>query len=479
MNPYDHEFRHRASLLPQHGIGLSVDVYSPDLLDLCHALEAAGLQTDYLEIFKAPASELKRIRERLPEILCAYHAEGLWLVNPDMDHSQARAELETVARHAEILRAGWVNHECASKQFGGYAFGTYLPPLFTAAVAEQTAAHVTQCQQRLDGWFRECSLAPPLLALELPPLTYFGFGNLSAAEFFRVVATKTSCGFVLDIGHLWTMWRYRERQRGISLDDYIEEFVSVFPVDRVIQIHLAGLAASDGHDTAMESAWWIDAHAAPVPEVLWNMLRRVLRGSSLTALKGVALEVDTKEIPLIVEEFRLLRRALRDWSPSDASDDDRRLQGRTGAMERDDAPTSTTALHGQYRAYARVISGQESLENSVLAPLTDCLDRQGLNRYRATYLPHELLTWGGDLEQLYPGLWEVLRDRHIGADDFVQFWFSETVGNEEEYDFFNIKLARWTAFVRSVAPDMAQEAEHEACALRALHAGFNLEKVSG
>jgi hypothetical protein len=65
------------------------------------------------------------------------------------------------------------------------------------------------------------------------------------------------------------------------------------------------------------------------------------------------------------------------------------------------------------------------------------------------------------------------------VNDFVRFWFSETMEHDQEYDFFNIKLDQWTAFVRSVAPDMAPEVEQEACILRALHAGFNLENVSG
>src|SRR5256886_12176285 len=52
---------------------------------------------------------------------------------------------------------------------------------------------------------------------------------------------------------------------------------------------------------------WIDAHAAPVPQVLWRLLDRVLSHPGLTSLKGVALEVDTKAVPLIVEEFGELR----------------------------------------------------------------------------------------------------------------------------------------------------------------------------
>ncbi|HQW90109.1 MAG TPA: hypothetical protein PK478_09670, partial [Nitrospira sp.] len=47
------EFTERANGLATHGVGLSVDVYSPDLLHLVHSLRDAGLQPGYLEVFKA------------------------------------------------------------------------------------------------------------------------------------------------------------------------------------------------------------------------------------------------------------------------------------------------------------------------------------------------------------------------------------------------------------------------------------------
>ena len=75
MGSSSNEFLTRAARIPVHGIGLSVDVFSPDLLELYQALEQAGARPDYLEIFKAPTRELTRIRAALPEIPLTYHAE--------------------------------------------------------------------------------------------------------------------------------------------------------------------------------------------------------------------------------------------------------------------------------------------------------------------------------------------------------------------------------------------------------------------
>ena len=118
MQQQDREFYARAARLPVHGIGLSVDVYSPDLVELCGALGQAGRTPEYLEIFKAPSAELARIRRALPGTAMAYHAEGVWLIDPEMRMRYPWIEqTRRMARHAQILGAAWVNHECASKQF--------------------------------------------------------------------------------------------------------------------------------------------------------------------------------------------------------------------------------------------------------------------------------------------------------------------------------------------------------------------------
>ena len=168
-------FETRAARIPVHGIGLSVDVFSPDLLELHQALESAGSPPEYLEIFKSPTRELARVHTALPGVPLAYHAEGLWLIDPAMRAATPwRQAVETIARHAETIGAGWVNHECAGKQFGGYSVGTYLPPLLTGAAAKAVAANAAWAQEGLNEWFARKGKpdAAPLLLLELPPLTY-------------------------------------------------------------------------------------------------------------------------------------------------------------------------------------------------------------------------------------------------------------------------------------------------------------------
>jgi hypothetical protein len=56
------EFTERANAVAAHGLGLSVDVYSPDLLHLVQSLRDEGLQPGYLEVFKATTSAMQWVR---------------------------------------------------------------------------------------------------------------------------------------------------------------------------------------------------------------------------------------------------------------------------------------------------------------------------------------------------------------------------------------------------------------------------------
>ena len=471
-------FEARAARIPVHGIGLSVDVFSPDLLELHRALAHAGIPPDYLEIFKAPTRELTRVRTALPGVPLVYHAEGLWLVDPAMRSATPWAQaVETIARHAEAIGAAWANHECAGKQFGGYSFGTYLPPLLTDASAKAVASNAAAAQASLDEWFIQKGRpgAGPLLLLELPPLTYFGFGDLPVSEFFARIVEQAACGLVLDIGHLWTHWRYRERRRFRSPEAFAADFLETFPLDRVAQIHLAGLGLHEKEEAPGQLPLWIDRHDAPVPGVLFDLLRQVLAHPGLTALKGIALEVDTKAVPVIIEEFgRLLeepacRKAL-------LNEPERTGLPMTVVRERA-AESAAQELAGLYGAYARVASGQEALEKSAIASFAESVVAEELRRYATRYLPHELICWGGDLAELFPSLWTSLQKRGVTVTDFVRFWFRQPRPVVAPYDFFDLKLERWAEFVGEVAPDLIAHVEKQAEVLRALHAELNDEPV--
>ena len=77
------EFEERAGLIAPHGLGLSVDLYTPDLIELDAALRRHGVAAGYYEVFQASLPALALVRERLSGRRLAYHGEGLWVTQPD------------------------------------------------------------------------------------------------------------------------------------------------------------------------------------------------------------------------------------------------------------------------------------------------------------------------------------------------------------------------------------------------------------
>jgi hypothetical protein len=81
------DFHRRLRPIAPQGLGLSVDVYSPDVFALVTGLRERGLRPGYLEVFKATTTALATVRQALPEMSLAYHGEGLWITQPDVQAS--------------------------------------------------------------------------------------------------------------------------------------------------------------------------------------------------------------------------------------------------------------------------------------------------------------------------------------------------------------------------------------------------------
>jgi uncharacterized protein len=473
-------FQRRLRNIPPLGMGLSVDVYSPNLFELMNKLRERGLQPGYLEIFKATTTALSTVRQTVPDISLAYHGEGLWITQPDVQASPFfQRDVDEMVTQLNHIQSLWLNHECAMKQMAGYSFGTYVPPLYTRLSAEVVAENIATVQQAMDRQGCRTDGSTPLFILEMPPLTYFFAGTIPIPHFFRHVAGLVPCGLVLDIGHLWTVYRYTLACRRMSLERFIGEFLDEFPLERVVEIHVAGLAY---HESIGESKGseglpeWIDAHAASIPSILFSMLEQVLAHSNLVSLRAVALEVDTKPIDMIVEEYA---EAVRRFSPVVQQT---MVAGTTVEQPMELAPhqafvqapvcrSARQQLRDDYTRYAQIISGQ--------APLTGMEWREtaaeatGVARYHMCYLPYEILHWGGDLAEMFPQTCRLLVERGVCLTEFVAFWFRSPRPITHSYDFFLLKIERFLEFVTERALDIRICAQQECDILRQAYAQAN------
>jgi uncharacterized protein len=478
-----HDFLDRVDRIPIHGLGLSVDVYSPDLVSLLADLTRRQVLPMYLEVFHATSRALAAVRHHT-DLPLPYHGEGLWVTQPGAESDPLfQEEARALASHLALLRSAWSNHECATKHIAGYSFGTYLPPLYTASSADVVAKNINMVQAIFDQRAALPGGGSPLFLLEMPPLTFFVAGSLSIPAYFRRVIDQAACGLVLDVGHLWTVYRYSHAWRTQPLGQFVDEFLSDFPVERVVEIHVAGLAiheslaatgaALDGEEVHLPPRW-TDAHAAPIPPVLFEMLDRILRCGRLEHLRGIALEVDTKTVELIGDELAIfLERYAHTFSqglsrgsvvgavPLPA------VESRSSSE--DEAVSSPQSLSEAYDCYAQVVSGRAEPDGPDWMAASACSD--DLDWYRTKYLPYEILHWGGDVEAMFPDICRELGARHIALDDFVPYWFRVPHPVTRSYDFFEIKIDRFVAFIGEMAPDLKPLAQQEAAELRqAYHA---------
>ncbi|MBS0149465.1 MAG: DUF692 family protein [Nitrospira sp.] len=470
------EFIRRVRRIPVHGLGLSVDVHAPELTSLLRSLQARQVPPGYFEVFYTEPAALQAVREQVGQRLLAYHGEGLWITRPEMAGAWAgRQELDDAITHLQILQSAWLNHECATKYLAGYSFGTYLPPLYTPASAEMVAENAWQIQLLLD---ERCALGNggvPLLLLEMPPLTYFVAGTLPIPTYFRLITELAPCGLVLDVGHLWTVFRYSGAYRTRSLETFVQAFLDEFPLDRVVEIHVAGVAIHESQvDTVPAQVRsdsngvlpaWTDAHAAPIPPVLFEMLDQILAQPQLTNLKGIALEVDMKSEELIVEEFvRFTRRYSTGVRCMNVKNDAASESSAVSSERNNLSLADKLALAEAYDRYARVVVGRTEPNGKEWSQSHANVDE--LDLYRSVYLPHEILHWGGEITEMFPESYRGLTEVHVPLAELVAFWFQEPRSLSGTYDFFLLKVDRFVEFVREVAPTLEAIAEREAEVLR-------------
>lgn len=480
LNFVQQDFQRRLREIPPQGMGLSVDVYSPDLFELVKRLRERGLQPGYLEVFKATTTALTAVRRALPDIPLAYHGEGLWITQPDVQDSPFfQQDIGEMVTQLNSLQSLWLNHECAMKQMAGYSFGTYVPPLYTQLSAQMVADNIATVQQAMDRQGRRADGTAPLFLLELPPLTYFAAGTIPIPHFFQLVIARVPCGLVLDIGHLWTVYRYTAACRRMSLEQFVKEFLDDFPLERVVEVHLAGLAC---HESIGEPEGgkglpeWIDAHAAPIPAILFAMLEQVLARPNLVSLRAVALEVDTKPIEMIVEEYAAAVRCFsllvqQTMARGMAAERSTSLTLPPFSAQKSMGQSDRRQLRDDYGRYAQIISGQASIAGPEWQEVAT--EATGLTRYRTTYLPHEILHWGGDLTEMFPQTCRALAERGICLTEFVAFWFRAPRPLTHSYDFFLLKIERFLEFVTERAPDVRVCAEQESDMLRWAYAQVN------
>jgi uncharacterized protein (UPF0276 family) len=180
------------------------------------------------------------------------------------DPKQVAAFVESIS----VLGAPWASeHLSFSRIHEGTSdvdVGFLLPPVQSRQGAAVAVAHIRALQARLAVPFAfETGVS------YLKPM----HGELSDGQYFASVAQEADCGILLDLHNLWANER-NGRQPVLELIDEL-------PLERVIELHLAGGQEYEGY--------WVDAHSGLIPPALMDLARRIV--PRLPNLKAIIFEI--------------------------------------------------------------------------------------------------------------------------------------------------------------------------------------------
>ena len=207
--------------------------YNPHLAEF--TLEHSEL-IDHLAMADPPATNdqfFLRIQQQFPLLLHDYLGQ---LSDPLSEFALERArELQ------QRYRSPWVaeHFQCLHTQDRSRSLDYVFPPLYTEEFLQRFCENALVLCEAVNA---------PLVMENIPGFFSVRRAQMSEAEFLRQFFERTDCGFLIDVPHIWLAAYYR------GLDP--EEYMAEFPLDRVVEIHVAGVE----HDRDLQGPW-----IAPTP----------------------------------------------------------------------------------------------------------------------------------------------------------------------------------------------------------------------
>lgn len=256
------------------GLGLRRDHYDDFL--------TGGVAVDFVEVISEnymvdggnPLSVLERVRADIP---VALHGVSL---SPGSAHGLDREYLERLRQLADRIEPLWISDHVCWTRTTAHNSHDLLPMPYTRESLQVMADNVAAAQDALDR---------PLV-LENPS-SYMQFPNdeMTEWEFIAELVSQTGSFLLLDLNNVVVS----AHNHGFSPDEYI----GGLPLDRVVQLHLAGHTDGDIK---------IDTHDAPIDDATWVLYARVIG-----MLGDVAVMIERDDnippLPVLLDELDLAR----------------------------------------------------------------------------------------------------------------------------------------------------------------------------
>jgi uncharacterized protein (UPF0276 family) len=243
-------------------------------------IAGARHRVDFLEIVTETcfdpltAGEVLSLRDAFP-MVCHGINMSLGAAEP-LDE----AYLAKVYRVLGDVKPAWFSEHIAITHVRGIDIGHLAPVSFS----EETISTVVEKTRKV-----QAQAGIPLLLENVAYYFRLPDSELTEHEFIAEIVRGADCGLLLDLNNLLA------NARNHGYDPYA--FLDRIPLDRVLQVHLAGGAWRKGV--------YIDTHADPVEDDEWQLFEYVCRRSPL---KAVLLERDV-DVPPLEELFAELDHA--------------------------------------------------------------------------------------------------------------------------------------------------------------------------
>ena len=266
------------------GAGLSFrSEFRPDLFLNRGSVDCLEIIADHY--FNASPEKLAELDLLASHFTLLPHSLDLSIGSADGLDSQY---LDQLAALVERLSPPWWSDHLAITRAGGLSLGHLSPISTNQESLDVVLKNLQQVQRRIPS---------PMLLENITWNVHLPDSNIDEGDFLRQVLEGSGTGLLLDVTNLHTNCANHHRSP--------EEFLNSIPLERVVQLHLAG-----GHHGPRGQ--WIDSHSRAIPEEVWSLLEVVL---SRTQTRAIIVERDECLPPFfsLVEEVSRARVAAKQF----------------------------------------------------------------------------------------------------------------------------------------------------------------------
>jgi uncharacterized protein (UPF0276 family) len=253
--------------VPYLGAGLGFRQEIKDgILESEAAIDFLELITDqYIDMPPQKEVEARELARRFPVVL-----HGVELSIGTASPIEPKY-LESIAEVASWVDPKWVSDHLSFTQVSGLNLGQLTPLCFNDETADIVVDNVREVTTMFDR---------PFLLENISYYFRVPGATLTEAEFITRVITGSDCWLLLDLTNV------QNNAVNNGYDAY--EFLDEIPLDRVVQMHLAGGRRA--------GELLLDTHSDPIPAEVFDLLRYAAPRTPL--LKGVSIERDQDFPPI-------------------------------------------------------------------------------------------------------------------------------------------------------------------------------------